>query len=94
MEEVYQEILSVWCGNYWGRSAGFLSFKPFIDSLNTSKVRQVTRMFTDNNRVQEELYQSKPKAQAIALLTQLKAKLTISAHKDEVDSAIDYVKSL
>jgi hypothetical protein len=48
----------------------------------------------DNKRVQDELHQSKPKAQAVALLTQLSGKLTISAHRDELDDTIKYVKSL
>jgi len=93
-EEVYQEILSVHCGNYWGRSKAHATLGPFTDTLNTTQVRRVARMFAENERVQEELSQSKPKAQAVALLTELKGKLTITSHKDEVDDAIQAVKAL
>jgi hypothetical protein len=30
-EEVYQEILTVYCGNYWGRSKAHLTLKPFLE---------------------------------------------------------------
>jgi hypothetical protein len=79
-EEVYQEILASTCGNYWGRSNAHAVLRPFIDTLNTTQVRRLLRMFTENERVQEELSQSKPKAQAITLLNGLKGKLTISSH--------------
>jgi hypothetical protein len=35
-EEVYQEILSVWCGNYWGRSTAYAHLGPFVDKINTN----------------------------------------------------------
>jgi hypothetical protein len=91
---VYQEILAVYCGNYWGRSKAHSVLKLFFEKLNTNQVRQVARMFIDNDRVQEELAQSKPKANALALLDDLKAKVTISAHEDEIDEAMNAIKSL
>jgi hypothetical protein len=93
-EEVYQEILAVHCGNYWGRSTAHGTLGPFLDKLNTNQVRQVARMFIDNERVKDELYQSKPNATAISLLTTLRAKVTISAHKDEIDETIEAVLAL
>jgi hypothetical protein len=93
-EEVYQEIVSVWCGNYWGRSEAYSILAPFIDNLNTNQVRQIARLFIENERVQEELAQTKPKDQALALLSKLKRKLTISAHKDEIDEGIEHVHAL
>jgi len=93
-EEVYQEILAVHCGNYWGRSNAFAMLNAFLDSLNTNQIRQVARMFTENERVQDELSQSKPKAEALTLLRKLKGKLTISSHKDEIDDAIAVVEAL
>jgi hypothetical protein len=93
-EEVYQEILSVYCGNYWGRSGAHVALDAFLDTLNTNQVRQVAHMFVENERVQGELSQSKPKAEAVGLLTNLKVKLTISSHKDEIDDAIATVKKL
>jgi len=93
-EEVYQEILTVYFGNHWGRSKAHIELSPFFENLNTTQIRQVARMFVDNERVQEELHQSKPAANAVALLAKLKSKVTISAHKDEVDDAITHVKSL
>ena len=44
-EEVYQEILAVWCGNYWGRSTAHEILRPFIDRLNTDQIRRIARMF-------------------------------------------------
>lgn len=92
--EVYQEILSVWCGNYWGRSTAFVSLKEFIDTLNSKKVMELAGMFRDNERVRAELFQSKPKKQAIALLKSLKDKVSIEAHKNEIDEIIEEVNSL
>ena len=36
-EDVYQEILSVWCGNYWGKSESQPILKPFIDCISTEQ---------------------------------------------------------
>ena len=91
-EEVYQEILAVHCGNYWGRSKAHLTLSPFIETLNTTQVRRLARMFVENERVREELSQSKPKLQAVTLLNELKEKLTILSHKDELDDAVEAVK--
>jgi hypothetical protein len=93
-EEVYQEILASYCGNYWGRSEAHTELKEFIDKLNTSQIRDVAKMFVANPRVLEELHQTKPKKIAITLLNTLKTKLTISAHKDEIEDAIAHVKEL
>ena len=92
-DEVYQEILTVYCGNYWGRSNAHLDLSPFFTNLNTGQIRQVARMFIDNPRAQDELHQSKPSARAVELLGMFKSKVTISAHKDEIDDAIEHVKA-
>jgi hypothetical protein len=92
--EVYQEILSVWCGNYWGRSMAFSSLKEFIDTLNSKRVMELAGLFRDNERVRSELFQSKPKKQALALLTYLKGKVTIQSHKDEIDEIADEIDDL
>lgn len=92
--EVYQEIISVWCGNYWGRSTAFTSLKEFIDTLNSKRVMELAGMFRDNERVRSELFQSKPKKQAVALLEKMKGKVTIQAHKDEIDEIINEVEDL
>jgi hypothetical protein len=94
LEEVYQEIIAVTLGNYWGRSNAHSALEQFFERLNTSQTRQVVRLFIENERVQDELSQSKPKDRAQALLKELKSKLTISSHKDEVDEAISLVMSL
>ena len=65
-EEVYQEILSVWCGNYWGDSGVQAVLEPFVATLGTRDVRMAAQMFVHNQRVQAELYNSKPKAKALA----------------------------
>src|SRR5262249_52624063 len=93
-DEVYQEILAVWCGNYWGRSRAHAMLEPFIQKLNTSQIRQVVRLFTESERVREELSQVKPKDRAMEFLSELRDKLTISSHKDEVDETIEFVKKL
>ena len=87
-EEVYQEILAVWCGNYWGRSAAHSYLGDFLSALNTDQIRAVIAMFAKNKRVRDELFQEKPKQRAIDLLNTLKNKLTIEAHKSEADQAV------
>ena len=93
-EELYQEILAIWCGNYWGRSDGHLILKPFIDSLNTDRIRNIMRMFRDNTRVREELSQRKPKKNALELLLTFEPKLTIEAHKHELKETIENINEL
>jgi len=93
-EEVYQEILAVWCGNYWGRSNAYRILNDFIEELSVDQIRTVARMFRSNERVREELFQDKPKRFAIELLNSLKDKLTLKAHKTEIDEAIAFVESL
>jgi len=85
--EVYQEILAVWCGNYWGRSGAHAILAPFIDQLTVDQIRIVVQMFVENDRVRSELYQTKPRRQAEALLDDLRGKLPLDAHKAEVDGA-------
>ncbi len=41
-------------------------------------------MFQTNERVREELFQGKPKRQAIALLKEISSKLTIESQKNEI----------
>jgi hypothetical protein len=60
-ESVYQEIISVCCGNYWGRSEAFSYLSPFIEILNTEQIRKIILMFRENERVKSELFQEKPK---------------------------------
>ncbi|WP_314241298.1 hypothetical protein [Empedobacter tilapiae] len=93
-EEVYQEIIAVWCGNFWGRSSSHTNLQPFFNDLNTDKVRIITNMFLNNERVLEELSQRKPKDEALELLRSLEAKLTIEAHKQELQNAINYISRL
>jgi len=93
-EEVYQEILAVWCGNYWRRSGAHNYLGDFIDSLTTDQIRSLARMFRENERVRDELYLSKPKAQAIKLLDELKEKLTIESHKNEIDHTKESIEEL
>ena len=90
--DVYQEIIASFCGNYWGRSPGVSHLQPFIDSLGTAQILDVARMFSTNDRVKEEIFQSKPRAFAISLLEELKSKLTIETHIAELDGIIETVK--
>jgi len=93
-EEVYQEIIAVWCGNFWGRSRSHTNLQPFFNDLNTDKVRIIINMFLNNDRVLEELSQRKPKAEALELLHSLEPKLTIEAHKQELQNAINQISRL
>lgn len=92
--QVYQEILSIICGNFWGRSEGYQILEPFIESLNTDNIRSIMGMFRDNVRVKEELSQSKPKRNAIILLKSLEEKLTIEAHKQELKDTVNIINEL
>ncbi|WP_172915893.1 hypothetical protein [Capnocytophaga canimorsus] len=93
-EDVYQEILSVWCGNYWGKSESQPILKPFIDAISTEQIRQILKMFKENDRVKEELYNRKPKAEAINLLKSFEERLTLEAHKGELKETIKFVQNL
>jgi hypothetical protein len=90
-EDVFQEILVVWTGNYWGRSTAHMTLKPFIDSLNSNQLMSLSRMFVENERSNSELFQDKPKAEAKKLLKYIKEKLTIQASIDEVDGIIKII---
>lgn len=93
-EEVYQEIVSVYCGNYWGHSGAGTILDPFLISLNSDQVRRLISIFINNDRAKSELFQSRPKKRAVELLNLLKAKLTIAAHISEADQAIAAVKAM
>jgi len=93
-EELYQEIISVWCGNYWGRSDSYLTLQPFMDSLNTDNIRTIMKMFRENERVRDELSLSKPKRKAIDLLNTFKDKLTIEAHIQELKDTTKNIKKM
>lgn len=93
-DEVYQEIVSVYCGNYWGHSDAGAIVDPFITSLNSDQVRRLISIITTNDRAKSELFQSRPKQRALALLDALKAKLTIASHIAEADQAIAAVKAM
>ncbi len=93
-EEFYQEVLSVWIGNYWRRSAAHLDLQDFISSLNTESLMIVVEMFVNNSRVREELFQVKPKAQALKILGEIDAKLTFAAHKLRVAAVAQLVQAL
>lgn len=92
--EVYQEIISAWCGNYWGSSGASAHLQVFIDTLNTTQLREVAALFTSNERAKSEFFQAKPKARAKQLLVSMKAKLTIQAHLDELDAVVDAVDKM
>jgi hypothetical protein len=88
-EVVYQEILAVWCGNYWGRSTAYTHLEPFLFDLDTRDLRRVVELFHANERVRSELFQSKPKARAVELLTRMKdEKFSLQVHKNEIEAAI------
>lgn len=87
-EDVYQEILTVWTGNYWGRSSAYLTLQPFIEVLNSNQLMSLSRLFLENERASAELVSSRPKAKAKELLEAIKGELTIQASIDEIDEII------
>lgn len=93
-EDVYQEVLAVICGNYWGRSDAYKTLKILFEKLNSTQLMALARLFRNNNRVMEELFQSRPKAIALSILSDIKEKMTIQASKDEIDEIITYVDEL
>lgn len=93
-ERVYQEILAVYCGNYWGRSNAHSILLPFIDALNSTQLMRLARLFKESERVQDELSQSKPSKHAVDLLNDIKGRLSIQANIDEVDKIIEFVVDL
>jgi len=88
-EDVYQEILAVWCGNFWGRSTAFVHLTPFIEDLTSPQIVRLAHLFTNNERVRSELFQPKPSSHARALLKKLRERLTIETHKAEVTRALE-----
>lgn len=93
-EDVYQEILTVWVGNYWGRSSAHLTLKPFIDVLNSNQLMTLSRLFLENERANAELISNKPKVKAKELLESIKGKLTIQASIDEIDEIISEINKI
>lgn len=93
-EAVYQEILSVWCGNFWGRSNAYCVLEPFIDCLNTDQIIFLLSMFKTNKRVKEELYQTRPKQHALSLISSFENQLTIEAHKNTLNDVYKYVEEI
>lgn len=93
-EDVYQEILAVICGNYWGRSEAYITLKIFFKDLNSTQLMNLARLFKNNTRVCEELFQQKPKQIALDLLSEIQDKMTIQSSKDEIDEIIEYVEEL
>ncbi|EPS6100114.1 TPA: hypothetical protein KEY68_001303 [Providencia rettgeri] len=93
-EDVYQEILTVWVGNYWGRSNAHLILQPFLDVLNSNQLMALSRLFVENERANSELVSSRPKRKAIELLEIIKGKLTIQASIDEIDRIISEIDKI
>jgi hypothetical protein len=68
--------------------------QPFIDVLTVDQIRIMGRMFQSNDRVKDELFQRKPKAQATELLSVIKEKLPLEAQKTEIDMVIAEINGL
>ena len=90
--DVYQEILSCWCGNYWGRSGAYNELNDFIFNVSNTEKVKIAKLFKTNKRVQSELFYSKPKNYALNLLNELKKTLTLENQKSEIDDCINFVK--
>lgn len=91
-DEVYQEILSVWCGNYWGRSDAHNILKDFIFKIDAKKQVKVAKLFISNSRVKSELGQSRPQNYALSLLNEIKNGLTNQSQISDIDMIINAVK--
>lgn len=93
-EEVYQEILSVYCGNYWGRSEAHNELQEFIFGVSTQERLKIARLFLNNQRVRDELFQDKPKRAAITLLKNIRESFTVESHIAEVEQIIENVEEI
>lgn len=93
-EEVYQEILCVWCGNYWGRSDAYSVLNEFIFEMPTQDRLKIARLFASNDRVREELFQTKPNKQAVELLNKIANSFSVESHIAEVETIIDEIKNM
>jgi len=93
-EDVYQEILSVWCGNYWGRSDASEILCDFIFNLSPKKQMDIIKLFETNERVRDELSQNRPKGYALSLLNEIRSRLTNQSQIAEVDKIIQHVKDV
>ena len=93
-EEVYQEVLSVWCGNYWGRSEAHNILREFVFELPAKKKVMVAKLFQSNERVKEELYQTRPKTAALLLLDEIKDSLQNNSQITELEMIINDVKKM
>ncbi len=91
LEEVYQEILSVWCGNYWGRSGGHIILRDFIFKLTHKEIVKIMKLFELNHRVREELVFARPKKYALDLLQETKDTMELITNKNEIDKIIAIV---
>ncbi|MBR3617602.1 MAG: hypothetical protein IKN46_02880, partial [Acholeplasmatales bacterium] len=76
-EEVYQEILASWCGNYWGTSNSSVYLEDFIFKLKPNDKVRVCKLFISNLRVKDELCYSRPKNVALKLLRRIKDTLDL-----------------
>ncbi len=92
-EDVYQEILSVWCGNFWGRSNAHIILRDFIFSVPAKQQIEIAKFFLSNDRVRDELYQDRPFNKAIALLSEIKDNLQDDSQKTEIEQIIRQVQS-
>ncbi len=93
-DEVYQEILRVYCGNYWGRSEAHTALDCFIFNVQIAEKLRIAKLFLYNDEVKEELSQVKPNAQAVSLLERIKDSLTVASNTAEIDRIIFEVKKL
>lgn len=92
--EVYQEILCVWCGNYWGRSEAYSILNEFIFSVSAKQKVSIAKLFMNNERVRSELHQVKPNYYALSLLSDIKKDLTNESQKSEIDVIMDNIRRM
>jgi predicted hydrocarbon binding protein len=93
-EEVYQEILRVWCGNYWGRSSACLILDEFIFKQSATTKIKIAELFLTSSKVQDEMFYQRPKNNAIELLNRIKQELTIQEHISKIDEVVNSLKLL
>ena len=66
---------------------------PFFEVIAGS-LDDPSRLFSSNDRVREELFQTKPKRQAVNLLNHIIETMTVESHKAEIQNIIDEVKAI
>ena len=68
--------------------------RDFIYDVGTQDKLKISRLFLSNDRVREELFQTKPKRQAVSLLNEIMETMNVESHKSEIQKIIDEIEKI